>query len=101
SMNGDPVLTLMEGWRYEFNNTVSAGHPFEFISEGAMVPDDDTIQLSETTGGALAADMSIGWSAGGGTIQFTVSPAFTGAVGRYRCLIHRTDMRGSVQYMMP
>ena len=100
SLDGpDPDITLVRGLRYRVINTTPSAHPFELITDNMPGTGGDAPQLVEgATAGTLEADASIGWVDAGGTLEFTVSPAFEGAIDAYRCGIHIGEMRGDVAY---
>jgi len=86
----DPTFELRTNWRYEFENTVTGNHPFEFIT-GAS----DTVHLSQESDPALEDDSSINWWEDGSTFRFTVGTGF-GPIDTYRCEQHPDSMRGPV-----
>ena len=88
----NPTFTLTTGWRYEFTNENTAGHPFEFITLG----EPDVAQLSQTVEGPLEADPDIAWFSDGNAMAFTASESFFAAVTGYHCLFHPVSMRGTV-----
>lgn len=92
---GDPTLTLNQGWRYHFANAMTATHPLQLIDRGAT-PASDVILLSQAGAGTLEGNAGIAWTETGNSVHFTLTPELAAAFDGYRCGVHPTTMRGTV-----
>ena len=100
----DLVFHLRNDWRYEFDNTVTGAHPFNFLN------DNGDILLSQVAEeGDDDLEDAVDWSADGDTFQFTANDDFRTDTGvapvldddqitQYECNNH-PGMTGPVEYI--
>ena len=94
----DATLTLTVGTRYEVNNTVAGNHPLELLTMGSG-PSTDIVLASQFGGGSWEGDAGVDWDeVSNNVVRFTVTAAFAAELSCYRCLPHRFDIRGIINY---